>query len=182
MLEPCFPGIFVFVVLVVFVVDVCCELWFLFFSFCGCLLLMSMLRVDVSPVGVVIDVDCLLLLLIVCCCCWLFVAVVDYLLLLLIVCCCCCCCCCCYWLNFSRYWPDHFGGFPLSAPYFHRLCERLFDLAKVGSVGITTGEAFCGVVGSKTRKEYTVLVSQGFLFSGEGGADACEGDPFFFIF
>ena len=25
-LEPCFPGIFVFVVLVVFVVDVCCEL------------------------------------------------------------------------------------------------------------------------------------------------------------
>ncbi|CAM9700607.1 unnamed protein product, partial [Sphacelaria rigidula] len=38
-----------------------------------------------------------------------------------------------------------------------RLCERLFDLAKTGSVGITTGEAFCGVVGSKTRKEYTVL-------------------------
>ncbi|CAN0212527.1 unnamed protein product [Ectocarpus sp. 4 AP-2014] len=37
------------------------------------------------------------------------------------------------------------------------MCERLFDLAKVGSVGITTGEAFCGVVGSKTRKEYTVL-------------------------
>lgn len=40
-----------------------------------------------------------------------------------------------------------------------RLCERLFNLAKTGSVGITTGEAFCGVVGSKTRKEYTVLVS-----------------------
>eukprot|EP00903_Cladosiphon_okamuranus_P016576 g15291.t1 len=38
-----------------------------------------------------------------------------------------------------------------------RLCERLFELAKVGSVGITTGEAFCGVVGSKTRKEYTIL-------------------------
>ncbi|CAN0429922.1 unnamed protein product [Discosporangium mesarthrocarpum] len=38
-----------------------------------------------------------------------------------------------------------------------RLCERLFDLGKTGSVGITTGEAFCGVVGSKTRKEYTVL-------------------------
>lgn len=29
----------------------------------------------------------------------------------------------------------------------------------MGSVGVTTGEAFCGVVGSKTRKEYTVLVS-----------------------
>lgn len=40
----------------------------------------------------------------------------------------------------------------------NRLCERLFELAKVGSVGITTGEAFCGVVGSKTRKEYTILV------------------------
>lgn len=26
-------------------------------------------------------------------------------------------------------------------------------------MGITTGEAFCGVVGSKTRKEYTILVS-----------------------
>lgn len=53
----------------------------------------------------------------------------------------------------------------------HRLCERLFDLAKVGSVGITTGEAFCGVVGSKTRKEYTVLVGvllffKPFLLSG----------------
>lgn len=46
----------------------------------------------------------------------------------------------------------------------HRLCERLFDLAKVGSVGITTGEAFCGVVGSKTRKEYTVLVGVFSLF------------------
>ncbi|CAM9218617.1 unnamed protein product [Chrysoparadoxa australica] len=38
-----------------------------------------------------------------------------------------------------------------------RLSERLFDLALMSSVGITTGEAFCGVVGSKTRKEYTVL-------------------------
>lgn len=47
----------------------------------------------------------------------------------------------------------------LRAMIRRRLCERLFELAKVGSVGITTGEAFCGVVGSKTRKEYTVLVS-----------------------
>ncbi|CAM9507822.1 unnamed protein product, partial [Phaeothamnion confervicola] len=38
-----------------------------------------------------------------------------------------------------------------------RLCERLFDQRYTGSVGITTGEAFCGVVGSKTRREYTVL-------------------------
>jgi class 3 adenylate cyclase len=38
-----------------------------------------------------------------------------------------------------------------------RLCERLFDLGLSPSVGITTGKAFCGVVGSKTRREYTVL-------------------------
>ena len=64
----------------------------------------------------------------------------------------------------SCFWPGHtlsvYAFFPV---LHHRLCERLFDLAKVGSVGITTGEAFCGVVGSKTRKEYTVLVSKVFL-------------------
>jgi class 3 adenylate cyclase len=38
-----------------------------------------------------------------------------------------------------------------------RLCERLFDLGAMASVGVTTGETFCGVVGSKTRREYTVL-------------------------
>src|SRR5690554_3167475 len=38
-----------------------------------------------------------------------------------------------------------------------RVCEKLFDLGLTVSVGITTGEVFCGVVGSKTRREYTVL-------------------------
>ena len=37
------------------------------------------------------------------------------------------------------------------------LCERLHDLGLVASVGITTGDVFCGVVGGKTRREYTVL-------------------------
>jgi class 3 adenylate cyclase len=34
---------------------------------------------------------------------------------------------------------------------------RLWDLGLLASVGITTGVVFCGVVGSATRKEYTVL-------------------------
>jgi class 3 adenylate cyclase len=38
------------------------------------------------------------------------------------------------------------------------ICEKLFDLGLLASVGITTGtDIFCGVVGSKTRREYTVL-------------------------
>jgi class 3 adenylate cyclase len=38
------------------------------------------------------------------------------------------------------------------------ICEKLFELEKLASVGITTGtDIFCGVVGSKTRREYTVL-------------------------
>eukprot|EP00937_MAST-01D_sp_MAST-1D-sp2_P001500 g1500.t1 len=38
------------------------------------------------------------------------------------------------------------------------ISERLFELGLVASVGITTGtKIFCGVVGSKTRHEYTVL-------------------------
>ena len=42
----------------------------------------------------------------------------------------------------------------LSALY---ICERLFDLSFPASVGITVGDVFCGVVGSTTRREYTVL-------------------------
>ena len=37
------------------------------------------------------------------------------------------------------------------------ICDRLWALGLIASVGITTGVAFCGVVGSTTRKEYTVL-------------------------
>eukprot|EP00602_Paraphysomonas_sp_CaronLab_P010748 CAMPEP_0185039174 /NCGR_PEP_ID=MMETSP1103-20130426/35751_1 /TAXON_ID=36769 /ORGANISM="Paraphysomonas bandaiensis, Strain Caron Lab Isolate" /LENGTH=2231 /DNA_ID=CAMNT_0027577957 /DNA_START=219 /DNA_END=6917 /DNA_ORIENTATION=+ len=37
------------------------------------------------------------------------------------------------------------------------LCEGLYDLGLIASVGITTGDVFCGVVGGKTRREYTVL-------------------------
>jgi hypothetical protein len=37
------------------------------------------------------------------------------------------------------------------------ICSRLWDLGLSASVGITTGVVFCGVVGSATRKEYTVL-------------------------
>lgn len=37
------------------------------------------------------------------------------------------------------------------------ICERLFDLSFPASVGITVGDVFCGVVGSTTRREYTVL-------------------------
>ncbi len=37
------------------------------------------------------------------------------------------------------------------------ICERLWAQGLIASVGITTGVVFCGVVGSTTRKEYTVL-------------------------
>lgn len=37
------------------------------------------------------------------------------------------------------------------------LCDRLWNLGLKASVGITTGVVFCGVVGSNTRKEFTVL-------------------------
>lgn len=37
------------------------------------------------------------------------------------------------------------------------ICSSLEDLKLTASVGITTGVAFCGVVGSTTRKEYSVL-------------------------
>jgi class 3 adenylate cyclase len=37
------------------------------------------------------------------------------------------------------------------------ICERLFALGFKASCGITRGEAFCGIVGSKTRREYSVL-------------------------
>ncbi len=36
------------------------------------------------------------------------------------------------------------------------LCEKLCGLKLIGSFGIATGEAFCGLVGSKTRSEHTV--------------------------
>ena len=38
------------------------------------------------------------------------------------------------------------------------ICEKLFELGLSASVGVTTGTGiFCGVVGSKTRREYSVL-------------------------
>lgn len=37
------------------------------------------------------------------------------------------------------------------------VCERLWALGLQASCGITTGVVFCGVVGSTTRKEYSVL-------------------------
>lgn len=53
-------------------------------------------------------------------------------------------------------------------------------------MGITTGEAFCGVVGSKTRKEYTVLVSRHSrkhttLFGVPGNLILIYGDPEVFV-
>jgi len=37
------------------------------------------------------------------------------------------------------------------------VCDELWDLELQASVGVTTGVVFCGVVGSTTRKEYSVL-------------------------
>mmetsp|Transcript_9271 Transcript_9271/g.32672 ORF Transcript_9271/g.32672 Transcript_9271/m.32672 type:complete len:2305 (-) Transcript_9271:160-7074(-) len=37
------------------------------------------------------------------------------------------------------------------------ICARLWDQHLVASVGVTTGIAFCGVVGATSRKEYSVL-------------------------
>jgi class 3 adenylate cyclase len=37
------------------------------------------------------------------------------------------------------------------------ICDRLWDLELQASVGVTSGVVFCGVVGSTTRKEYSVL-------------------------
>ncbi|RYY34780.1 hypothetical protein EON62_02990, partial [archaeon] len=37
------------------------------------------------------------------------------------------------------------------------ICKSLWSLGLIASVGITTGVVFCGVVGSTTRKEYTIL-------------------------
>lgn len=37
------------------------------------------------------------------------------------------------------------------------ICEKLFDLGLQASIGITTGPVFCGVVGNRTRREYTIL-------------------------
>lgn len=39
----------------------------------------------------------------------------------------------------------------------HRICDSLHQLNLRPSIGITTGSAFCGVVGSRTRREYSVL-------------------------
>eukprot|EP01084_Bolivina_argentea_P089246 161068_1 len=57
-------------------------------------------------------------------------------------------------------------GLPGAAPYANGpiytilaallLCEKLCGLKLIGSFGITTGEAFCGLVGSKTRSEHAV--------------------------
>ena len=37
------------------------------------------------------------------------------------------------------------------------ICDRLWELGLTASIGITTGVVFCGVAGSTTRKEYSVL-------------------------
>jgi class 3 adenylate cyclase len=37
------------------------------------------------------------------------------------------------------------------------ICAKLHDLGKCPAIGITTGPAFCGVVGSRGRREYSVL-------------------------
>jgi len=37
------------------------------------------------------------------------------------------------------------------------ICDRLWNLGLKASVGITAGVVFCGVVGSTTRREFTVL-------------------------
>ena len=37
------------------------------------------------------------------------------------------------------------------------ICERLLDLGYRASVGITFGDVFCGVVGSRGRREYSIL-------------------------
>ena len=37
------------------------------------------------------------------------------------------------------------------------LCARLYQMGKIASIGVTTGVAFCGVVGGNARREYSVL-------------------------
>ena len=37
------------------------------------------------------------------------------------------------------------------------LCAKLYQMGKTASIGVTTGVAFCGVVGGNTRREYSVL-------------------------
>ena len=37
------------------------------------------------------------------------------------------------------------------------LCARLYQMGKTASIGVTTGVAFCGVVGGNARREYSVL-------------------------
>ena len=37
------------------------------------------------------------------------------------------------------------------------VCEQLFDMGLSASCGLTFGEGFCGIIGTRVRREYTVL-------------------------
>ncbi len=71
-----------------------------------------------------------------------------------------------------------------------KLCEKLCGLKLIGSFGIATGEAFCGLVGSKIRSEHTIygaavncadalmqvsLSKGGGILCDENTLDACRG-------
>ncbi len=62
-----------------------------------------------------------------------------------------------------------------------RLCEKLSGLKLIGSFGVTTGETFCGLVGSKTRREYVTIgdtINRGAALMqvalAEGGGVLCD--------